>query len=428
MIYTQEKKPQREDFYFPKETEITVGTVLDVDASRGLVTVRSTSSGSIIKDIPVMRSYYQSLGGYGTYVVPEIDSKVVMARTIDTYFVIGFLPRVNRDATFAATQENGRIQTTNETAINDRLKDVFPEKSANRTSKSSSRSRKVSYNNTDEDLQPGDSISKTKAGNKSIVYASGDILHYANAVCQRVFSVLKNTIADICINYKLITPGMTDMVTNDADHVDHESTYRNLVTDKRPTFIRQIGTKVNFYAERMQDPSQAESAADPVHGKRTYERQIAKDGHFKERVESGGIKKYDHEYDPAGTHSQYVSGTSRMDVFGELRGEHVSGTRHVSAILHEISVNPIKFVPYEPPPDGPAAPGTIIPIDAAAYDVSIRAKSMGIGTTGPLTLGSEIPGSGLPIVRAFVDIIIVNGPFGPCVGFAVTGSPIAQAI
>jgi hypothetical protein len=92
------------------------------------------------------------------------------------------------------------------------------------------------------------------------MFTNGNIIVQASRICSRFYSKFRNLIQDVCLNFKMTTPGGESNWINDADDgsVVYDRQVKENIDDVEPSFVEKIGSKGSIYNRTVQDPDDAE--------------------------------------------------------------------------------------------------------------------------------------------------------------------------
>jgi hypothetical protein len=221
-----------------------LGVVEDIDPERWVANVFLLQLHQRQKDIPIMSPYFNWETGQGVYNIPEIGSHCMVGRSTAGYFILGFMPIVDKSYIEAGREkkpsQNFSMEFTKEAKRALR----------NAPSEAASGVRKLSFRcKREDDMLPGDYCVKTRAFNKIKLFTDGNILCEASKLCFRIYSYLKNWIMDTCVNYLLKTPGGEHRWSNDdeTDQSDFKREYKQKVTDNFASVTERIGNDAAPY-------------------------------------------------------------------------------------------------------------------------------------------------------------------------------------
>lgn len=231
--------------FTPRPSAFQHGLIVSVDAERWVVTVELHESGSRLYDIPVMQPYFYHERGQGMYSVPEVGAQCIVSDAGGHYFVVGFLPPVDP-------------------AVNDPklagedLSKTYDQQTGGNVPQNSAQ---TSYRNgRDGDMLPGDYCFTTRARNRIKMFTNGNVIIQASRICSRIYSKLRNMISDVCLNFRMMTPGGEHNWINDADDgsVAYDRQVKVNVADDEPSFVEEIGAKGGVVNRRVQTSSGSE--------------------------------------------------------------------------------------------------------------------------------------------------------------------------
>lgn len=262
-----------EQIWTNKETLFILGTVITSNADRWTVDVRTEIPHELeLRDIPILSPYYSFKSGHGLLMIPESGSTCIVARHQSDYFVMGFLPPPDATTTVPKQESTQNLLSPFSQQITDAQKladagngDVTPGRQSYRS-------------NREGDMLPGDGVAKTIAGNKFKWLTDGTLLAEAGKLCSTTWSRLKNTIINVCINFRLISPGVfvdiaTDDVTEDKK-INFTIQVAKSSKDAAPSVLLESGFDADVFKLTIQTPSK----------EKRHEFRIAADGTVTQKI------------------------------------------------------------------------------------------------------------------------------------------------
>ena len=311
-MYTAWGAEVQADPYEDVKTGFLTAMVEAVDPERWTANIYIEGTGQRQIDVPMMSPYFHWEKGQGAYFIPEEGAKCIVAQANDTYFILGFIPVVDKgfsdaDSDLKPTQNLSKEFTSEARSA---LKQPPGEKD----------DRTLSYRcNREGDMLKGDYCLKTRAFNKFKLFTNGNILMEATKLCFTVWSHLKDWIMTVCVNSLLKTPGGEIRWTNDdaTRESDYKREIKRLVDDKFTSFIELIGHDSETYIRMVTDRNTRENISQTEFYPEHFREHIRETGDWDRRVSHDGkndTDAYIEHVNPDGNWDKKItrSGTSSM--------------------------------------------------------------------------------------------------------------------
>jgi len=262
-----------EHIWTNRETDFILGTVITSNADRWTVDFRSEMPQELeLTDVPILSPYYCFVNGHGLLMIPESGSTCLVVRHQSDYFVLGFLPPPDVTTTLPKQEATQNLLSPFSQQVTDAQKladsgngDVTPGRQSYRS-------------NREGDMLPGDGVAKTKAGNKFKWLTDGTLLAEASKLCSTTWSRLKNTIVNVCINFRLVSPGVfVDIATDDVTEnkkINFKIQVAKSSKDAAPSVLLETGFDADVFKLTIQTPSK----------EKRHEFRIAADGTVTQKI------------------------------------------------------------------------------------------------------------------------------------------------